>query len=67
MNFVKEPTNGHWAKVIDEKLDRADIYTKGGNVAETPTIYESFGEIGRANPWITLNALRALKAAELST
>ena len=67
MNFVKDPTTSHWGKAIDEKLDRADIYAKGGNVAETPGIYTSLGEVGRANPWITLNALRALKAAELST
>src|SRR2546425_13211217 len=67
MNFAKDPTNGHWGKVIDEKLDRADVYTKGGNVAEIPTIYESFGEGGRPNPWTTLNALRVLKGAELST
>jgi hypothetical protein len=65
-NFVKDPTTGKWGSLRDEKLDPADVYTKGGSVAETPEIYASLGEVGRANPWITLNALRALKAAELS-
>jgi hypothetical protein len=31
---------------------------------EVPTIYSSLGEIGKANPWVTLNALRALKGFE---
>jgi hypothetical protein len=52
--------------VRDEKLDPADIYTKGSSVAEVPAIYASLGEAGRANPWITLNDLRALKGAELA-
>jgi hypothetical protein len=64
MNFVKDPANGYWGKVMDEKLDRADVYTKGGSLAETPAIYSSLGEVGRANPWVTLNALRALKHME---
>src|SRR6266849_3828698 len=65
-NFVRNATTGQWGSVRDEKLDPADIYTKGSSVAEVPAIYASLGEVGRANPWITLNALRALKGAELS-
>ena len=60
-NFVKDPTTGNWGSLRDEKLDPADVYTKGGSVAETPAIYASLGEVGHSNPWITLNALRALK------
>ena len=60
-------TTGNWNPVRDEKLDPADVYTKGGSVAETPAIYASLGEVGRSNPWITLNALRALKGAELAS
>ena len=60
-NFVKDPATGHWGQVRDEKLDPADVYSKAGSVAETPAIYTSLGEVGRSNPWITLNALRALK------
>jgi hypothetical protein len=63
-NFVKNPTTGHWGQVKDEKLDPADVYTKGGNVAEIPAIYASLGEVGRPNPWITLNALRSLKGTD---
>jgi hypothetical protein len=63
-NFVKDPTTGSWGQVKDEKLDAADVYTKGGSLAETPAIYSSLGEVGRANPWVTLNALRALKHME---
>ncbi len=66
-NFAKDLTTGQWGQVRDEKLDPADVYTKGGRVAEVPAIYAGLGEIGRSNPWITLNALRALKSAELST
>ena len=66
-NFAKDLTTGQWGQVRDEKLDPADVYTKGGSVAEVPAIYAGLGEIGRSNPWITLNALRALKSAELST
>ena len=63
-NFVKNPTTGQWGAVRDEKLEPSDLYTKGGSVAETPAIYAALGEVGRSNPWITLNALRALKAVE---
>jgi len=66
-NFVKDPATGKWGQVRDEKLDPADVYTKGGNVAETPAIYRSLGEVGHSNLWITLNALRALKGAELAS
>jgi len=65
-NFAKDPATGQWAQVRDEKLDPADVYTKGGSVAQIPAIYSSLGEVGRPNPWITLNALRALKGAELA-
>jgi len=66
-NFVKDPATGHWGQVRDEKLDPAEVYTKGGSVAETPAIYRSLGEVGHSNLWITLNALRALKGAELAS
>src|SRR5260370_21357063 len=65
-NFVRNATTGHWGSVRDEKLDPADIYTKGSSVAEVPAFYASLGEVGRANPWITLNALLALKGADLA-
>jgi len=65
-NFVRNAATGQWGSVRDEKLDPADIYTKGSSVAEVPAIYASLGEVGRANPWNTLNALRALKSAELA-
>ena len=65
-NFAKDPATGQWAQVRDEKLDPADVYTKGGNVAQIPAICSSLGEVGRPNPWITLNAFRALKGAELA-
>ena len=65
-NFVKNPATGQWGQVMDEKIAPADVYTKGGSVAQVPAIYQSLGEVGRANPWITLNALRALKGAELA-
>ena len=63
-NFVKDQATGKWGSVRDEKLDPADIYTKGSSVAEIPAIYASLGEVGRANPWVTLNALRAMKNME---
>jgi hypothetical protein len=62
-NFVKDPTTGKWGVIRDEKLDAANLYTRGGSVAKAPAIYASLGESGRTNPWITLNALRALKSA----
>ncbi len=65
-NFVKNPAPGQWGQVIDEKLAPDDVYTKGGSIAQIPAIYSSLGEVGRANPWITLNALRALKGAEVA-
>jgi len=58
---VKDPITGEWGAVRDEKLDVADLYTKGGSVAKVPEIYASLGEVGRPNPWITLNAFRALQ------
>jgi len=63
-NFVKNPATGQWGQVVDEKIGRDDVYTKGGDVAQIPAIYSSLGKVGQANPWITLNALRALKGAE---
>ena len=59
--LCERPGNRQVGQVRDEKLDPADVYAKGGSVAETPAIYASLGEVGRSNPWITLNALRALK------
>jgi len=48
-NLLKDPKTGEWGVV------------KGETVAHVPEIYKSLGVVGRANPWVTLNALRVLK------
>jgi len=50
--------------VQEEGVDLSNVYKSGGKVAEIPNAYSSLGEVGKANPWVTLNALRALKAHE---
>ncbi len=49
-NLVKDSATGQWSSV------------KGEKVTEVPPIYSNLGSIGDANPWVTLNALRVLKA-----
>lgn len=49
-NLVKE--NEEWLRL------------QGADVAKIPDIYSSLGKLGEPNPWVTLNALRVLKARE---
>jgi hypothetical protein len=63
-NFVKDEKTGQWRSVQEEGIDRSNVYRSPGKVVEVPSIYSSLGEVGRANPWVTLNALRALKGRE---
>ncbi len=51
-NLVKDSRTGKWE------------VTRGEGVARTPDIYRDLGSVGAPNPWITLNALRVLKARE---
>ncbi len=60
-NFVKNPSSGEWREDKDENVDLSNIYSHGGRVAQVPNIYSRLGEVGKANPWVTLNALRVLK------
>jgi hypothetical protein len=60
-NFVKDGSPAQWHEAREEGIDLANLYTSGGKVAEVPNIYSSLGEVGGANPWTTLNALRALR------
>lgn len=60
-NFVKDGSPAQWHEAREEGIDLANLYTSGGRVAEVPNVYSSLGEVGRANAWITLNVLRALK------
>ncbi len=62
-NFVKDPATGQWHEARDPTVEVSKIYSSGAKVAEIPAIYTSLGEVGRANPWITLNALRVLKGS----
>jgi hypothetical protein len=50
--------------VQEEGIDRSNVYKSAGKVVEVPAIYSSLGEVGKANHWVTLNALRALKGRE---
>ncbi len=61
-NFVKDQKTKQWHSVPEEGVDLSNIYKSGGKVAEVPNIYPSLGEVGKANPWVTLNALRALRS-----
>jgi hypothetical protein len=63
-NFVKDPRTGQWHTVQEEGVDLSNVYQSPGKVVEVPSIYSSLGEVGKANPWVTLNALRALKNHE---
>ncbi len=63
-NFVKDERMGQWHSVREEGVDLSNVYKSAGKVVEVPNIYSSLGEIGKANPWVTLNALRALKGLE---
>jgi hypothetical protein len=63
-NFVKDEKTEQWHTVREEGFDFSDIYKRAGKLAEVPDIYSSLGEVGKANPWVTLNALRALKNHE---
>ena len=63
-NFVKDEKTGQWHSVREEGIDLSNIYKSMGKVVEVPSIYSSLGEVGKANPWVTLNALRALKDKE---
>ena len=63
-NFVKDEKTGQWHSVKEEGIDLSNIYKSTGKVVEVPSIYSSLGEVGKANPWVTLNALRALKDKE---
>ena len=63
-NFVKDEKTGQWHSVKEEGIDLSNIYKSTGKVVEVPSIYSSIGEVGKANPWVTLNALRALKDKE---
>jgi hypothetical protein len=61
-NFVKDQKTGQWHSVQEEGVDLSNIYKSAGKVVEVPNIYASLGEVGKANPWVTLNALRALRS-----
>lgn len=63
-NFVKDAKSGQWHSVKEEGVDLSNIYKSRGSVAEVPEIYSSLGEVGKPNPWVTLNALRVLKNPE---
>lgn len=63
-NFVKDPKTGQWHTVQEEGIDLSNIYKSPGKVVEVPNIYNSLGEVGKPNPWVTLNALRALKGRD---
>jgi len=63
-NFVKDEKTGQWRSVREEGIDLSNIYKSTGKVVEVPSIYSSLGEVAKANPWVTLNALRALRDKE---
>ncbi len=63
-NLVKDPVTGQWHETRDPTVEVSKLYSLGGKVAEIPAVYACLGEVGRANPWITLNALRVLKTLE---
>jgi hypothetical protein len=60
-NFVKDEKSGVWHSLQGEGAGLSATYKSGERVADVPGIYSSLGEVGRANSWVTLNALRALK------
>lgn len=66
-NFVPDPVKGGWLQDVDESIDFSNVYSAEGRVAQIPRIYNSLGDVGKANPWITLNALRVLKDSAKSS
>jgi len=48
-NWVKDSRTGDWG-IVKEK-----------SIMEVPRIYSCLGPVGEPNPWVTLNAMRALK------
>ena len=63
-NFVKDKKTGQWHSVQEEGIDISNVYKSAGKVVDVPDIYSSLGEVGKPNPWVTLNALRALKGRD---
>jgi len=61
---VKDGKTGQWHSAQEEGVNLSNIYNSAGKVVEVPSIYSSLGEVGKPNPWVTLNALRALKGTE---
>lgn len=51
-NFAKDPATREWREF------------KGMGTMSVPAIYSTLGAIGNENPWVTLNALRVLKAIQ---
>ncbi len=51
-NFLKDPETGVWGEA------------RKPGTAVVSEIYGSLGEVGRSNPWTTLNAVRVLKRIE---
>jgi hypothetical protein len=60
-NFIKDPAKGQWHQDLDDTVEISKIYSTGTRVAQIPRIYQSLGQPGQANPWVTLNSLRVLK------
>jgi len=61
---VKDKKTGQWHSVQEEGIDLSNIYKSEGKVVEVPSIYSSLGDVGKPNPWVTLNALRTLKGLD---
>ncbi len=51
-NLVRDKPSGSWSLV------------RGERIADVPAIYESLVRVGSSSPWVTLNALRALRESE---
>jgi hypothetical protein len=60
-NFVKDARTGQWHPASEPGVDRSNVYNSPGKIVEVPGIYSSLGAVGKASPWVTLNALRVLK------
>jgi hypothetical protein len=60
-NFARNEATGQWQE-IQEQNTTPPNYKSGGTIADIPNIYSSIGEVGKPNPWVTLNALRVLKS-----
>ena len=59
-NFIKN-SSGQWSQDIESGINRSNMHTASGKVAQIPSIYHSLGEVGQPSPWVTLNALRVMK------